>query len=667
MLGKNVSSSYAKGLRWREEILESQSAAGRPVASGRESGTLIRQRRSTLALFLVAALLCRLAAADAYDPPASYYNTANGTGATLKSQLHTIISTGDTSRSYDDLRSDLQVTDAVVGDSSKIRVVYNNGVPITKVTVGSIPGWDSGVTWNREHSWPQSRGVDTTSTPDGSDMFHLFPSKNSDNNTRGNLNYGGAFGQQNRGQVSDGGTKYYPGDADAGLVARAEFYMAVRYNGTETNTQDLELAAGDPADNGTKLGDLNRLLEWHFAAPPDTFERNRNKIIYDTYQHNRNPFIDHPEYVWSVFAKDSLGNDIQNNSQITIASATTVDLTTGESGKTVDLGRILVHGTVPAPQTFTLNKSGTNGTYFEVNKTDDGYSPSLGRFNAFRTNQTDSKSISIGLDANTTNVSSAGKRSGTVKVDNLDITCGTCAGEGSKDADDTFNVSLNVLDHMTPSFAVSSTTLRSLDFGNIAIGSSSPTLNFDVFDLNGVVNSTASMDFDSFTPSGNSSAFTTNLGTSAGSLQIAAGASHTFAASLNLTSIGTFTAIYTLNFSDEDLTGAQNKSLTLTLTGKVRLAGDFNGDGRVDAGDYVVWQRSFGQSVAAAYSGADGDGNLTIDNADYDVWRSHFGQTAAGSGSSLSQSLATSVPEPATLWLLAMCAALVCHSLRRAR
>jgi hypothetical protein len=85
----------------------------------------------------------------------------------------------------------------------------------------------------------------------------------------------------------------------------------------------------------------------------------------------------------------------------------------------------------------------------------------------------------------------------------------------------------------------------------------------------------------------------------------------------------------------------------------------------VDAGDYVVWQRSLGQTVGAAYAGADGDGNLTVDAADYDVWRAHFGQTASGAGSDLSQS--ATVPEPTALWLLAIASAFVCHCLRRTR
>ena len=67
-------------------------------------------------------------------------------------------------------------------------------------------------------------------------------------------------------------------------------------------------------------------------------------------------------------------------------------------------------------------------------------------------------------------------------------------------------------------------------------------------------------------------------------------------------------ATYTLTLSDENLSGATNKTLTLTLQGVSRLAGDFNNDGSVDAGEYVVWQHSLGQTIATAYGGADGNG-----------------------------------------------------------
>lgn len=622
---------------------------------------MIRHRESTLALFFTAALLSHLALADAYDPPGTYYNNATGTGTTLKQQLNTIIKTGHTSipytdstAPYTDVRTALQITDADPNNPGRILLVYNHASLNISGLTGPPPGWDAGKSWSREHTWPQSRGIVNTSQPDGSDLHALRPISPSLNSSRGNLNYGGAYGAQAFGIVTDGGNQmWYPGDADAGMIARSEFYMAVRYDGTDSNTTDLELVAGNPADNGTTLGDLNRLIQWHFAATPDTFERRRNQVIYDSYQHNRNPFIDHPEYVWSIFVNQT------NNSQITIASPTTINTNTGSSTKTVNLGRVFVNSTVPAPQTFTLNKSGNDGTYFEVSTDTNGYSPSLGRFNAFRTGTSDTKSISVGLKSDT-NTANAGTLTGTVTVDNLDITSGGCggAGCGTNDVNDVFNVSLTVLDHAIPSFTSPSlTTSATLDFGNIALGSGASPLNFSVFNLEAPSGSTAALDLDSI--SGSSSAFTTNLATFSNQ---AAGSSHPFTASFIATTVGTFEQMYTLTLSDEDLTGAQTFVRTLTLKGKLRLAGDFNGDGIVNSGDYLAWRRTFGQSVTNAYDGADGNGNGTIDDADFAVWRQHFGETASSFGPGLDFA---AVPEPTTLWL-AMASALLI-SCRRVR
>src|SRR5262245_36701608 len=81
------------------------------------SGTLTRQRRTVVILLaLAAAFVGRRAVADAYDPPAGYFSTATGTGATLKQNLHNIID-GHTVVPYNsstqtDLRSALQVSDS---------------------------------------------------------------------------------------------------------------------------------------------------------------------------------------------------------------------------------------------------------------------------------------------------------------------------------------------------------------------------------------------------------------------------------------------------------------------------------------------------------------------------------------------------------------------------
>lgn len=600
--------------------------------------------RFCLALSFLVGFASRFAAADAYDPPAAYYNTATGTGTTLKQQLHDIID-NHTALSYDSARTNLQITDAALNQPGYMVSVYDRTlIHVAAINPnGSIPGWDSGTTWNREHTWPKSRGPGDTG-PDESDLFELRPAITANNGARGNLNYGGAYGLGAPGVVTDGGSKWYPGDAEAGMIARQEFYMAVRYDGADANTTNLELFAGDPS-TAQGLGDLNRLIEWNYAVAPDEFERRRNQIIYDQFQHNRNPFTDRPEYVWSIFVNQA------NNSQLAINGATVN--ADGSSTRNVDLGRVFVGAAVPAAQAFTINKSGANGTYFQVTTSGAATSSLSGRYNNMRTNQTDSKAITVGLNTTTT---SAGLKSGAVTIDNLDITTGGGAGKGGNDANDTFNVSLTVLDHAAPSFASGSAlTTLSHDFGTIAVGGTSPSFNFDVSNLLVTVGYTANMDFDSITPSGDTTAFTTNLAASAGSLVLAGGASQAFTAALTAATVGSFSATYVLNFSDENIAGALNKSITLTLTGVTELAllaGDYNGDFIVDAADYSVWRRTMGQSVTP-YSSADGDGNGMIDNADYDVWRGNFGATAAGSAAAVIQA---AVPEPATLAFIALAA-----------
>jgi len=87
------------------------------------------------------------------------------------------------------------------------------------------------------------------------------------------------------------------------------------------------------------------------------------------------------------------------------------------------------------------------------------------------------------------------------------------------------------------------------------------------------------------------------------------------------------------------------------------VPGDYNGNGVVDAADYVVWRKSMGQ--AGAGLPADGDGNMVVDEDDYSFWRARFGDTS-GSASMV----AAAVPEPGTLLLAAMLAGLV-NSRRR--
>jgi hypothetical protein len=79
----------------------------------------------------------------------------------------------------------------------------------------------------------------------------------------------------------------------------------------------------------------------------------------------------------------------------------------------------------------------------------------------------------------------------------------------------------------------------------------------------------------------------------------------------------------------------------------VQIIGDYNGNGVVDAADYVVWRDTLGQTGVGL--AADGNRNGSIDANDFTVWRSHFGQVA-GSGSGAGQS-ASEVPEPESMVL----------------
>jgi len=102
------------------------------------------------------------------------------------------------------------------------------------------------------------------------------------------------------------------------------------------------------------------------------------------------------------------------------------------------------------------------------------------------------------------------------------------------------------------------------------------------------------------------------------------------------------------------------EQLYITGTLRVVLAGDYNGNGIVDAGDYTVWRNSLGRTGVGL--AADGNGNNQIDAGDFGVWEANFGATA-GSGSGANANAA--VPEPATLMLIILAAAGVYARRRR--
>lgn len=152
--------------------------------------------------------------------------------------------------------------------------------------------------WNREHLWPQSRG--TRSFPMKSDLFHLMPTDVSVNQRRGNLNFdfGGIPEGEAPGTFLDDDS-FEPRAEVKGDVARALFYMDVRYEGTH-GEPDLMLVDALPSIDSNSVGNLCTLLAWHKSDPPSADERQRNDRT-QSIQGNRNVFIDEPDLVDAIF------------------------------------------------------------------------------------------------------------------------------------------------------------------------------------------------------------------------------------------------------------------------------------------------------------------------------------------------------------------------------
>jgi hypothetical protein len=91
--------------------------------------------------------------------------------------------------------------------------------------------------------------------------------------------------------------------------------------------------------------------------------------------------------------------------------------------------------------------------------------------------------------------------------------------------------------------------------------------------------------------------------------------------------------------------------------------GDYNGNGFVDAADYVVWSATLNESETQG-QGADGNANGMIDEGDYDFWRARFGNVIAAAGADIG---AINAPEPATVGLLLASFLLAVHPRIRAR
>ncbi len=265
----------------------------------------------------IALIICVLAPLAAIAaPPAGYYDTVDvTTPATMRTTVHNIID-GHTKIYYTSSSTDtwdvLERADEDPYNSGRILDVYQNRTFIKHTT-----GNDD---YNREHTWPNSLGFpdDGSTNLPYTDRHHLSLCDISYNSSRGNLYYDDCVSgcTPYAADYSDGQSGTNVRDYNSwgtwqgrkGDVARAMFYMDVRYEGDAgaepdlilTDNASLIVTSGGNNASVAYMGLLQTLLEWHFDDPVDDKERDRNDAIY-IYQHNRNPFIDHPEWVGYIF------------------------------------------------------------------------------------------------------------------------------------------------------------------------------------------------------------------------------------------------------------------------------------------------------------------------------------------------------------------------------
>ncbi len=220
--------------------------------------------------------------------------------------------------SYDATKTMYQYTDCQLNgswNSGKISSFYTG--------VGIGPAWDGGGTWNREHTWPNSKG--DASGQGENDIMMLRPTSKSENSSRGNTAYGE-------------GSSYYDPNSESngkydlrGDVARIMLFVYTRWG----NTGSMWSSTG-------VIESKEVLLKWIEADPVDTWELGRNDSV-ESITGTRNVYVDYPELAFLLFNEEipagydsPSGESAGSAYTITATSSNTSHGTVSVSGKTVN-------------------------------------------------------------------------------------------------------------------------------------------------------------------------------------------------------------------------------------------------------------------------------------------------------------------------------------------
>lgn len=225
---------------------------------------------------------------------------SNAPSSALYAELKTLMTSKHTyTTGYSETNNYYRYTDCENSNTSNISSFYS-GKSLNS-------SWGNG--WNKEHTWPNSKGLDGS---DENDIMMLRPTWTQENSSRGNTAYGKSSG-------------YYFPDCEnppasvKGDCARICLYVYTRWGNT-----------GRMWGSSGVMESLDVLLDWMEEDPVDTWEMGRNDAV-QAITGTRNVFVDYPEYAWLLFGKD-VPNTVYTPSQSNGVKAPDPDLSGGTSG-----------------------------------------------------------------------------------------------------------------------------------------------------------------------------------------------------------------------------------------------------------------------------------------------------------------------------------------------
>ncbi len=291
--------------------------------------------------FFIAAFMANLMNAQI---PANYYNGTSGLkGAALKTTLSSIITSGAVDNGYGGLWTAYATTDRdyFFEDDGTILDMYTekpdeaDADNFTYSTDQCGQYSVEGDCYNREHVVPQS--LFNEASPMKNDVNFIRATDGKVNGMRNNYPFGvvtnPSYTSKNGGKLGSNttsgysGTVFEPIDTFKGDIARMIFYFVTRYESRLSGFSTGDMLGGS-AFPGLQTWELNVLLAWHNADPVSIEETARNNAAY-VVQKNRNPFIDHPEYVdliWGTSVSDTQAPTAPSNLGVTSIKTNAVSL-----------------------------------------------------------------------------------------------------------------------------------------------------------------------------------------------------------------------------------------------------------------------------------------------------------------------------------------------------